>query len=103
MYPDPKRTPPWEIPNYNPYITWVFIGFFIPKNPKVEHDKYHGAHTARGKSKECFSRITELLQLGIITAGRPEMDICWLLSLVDWAYLKTIGVTENSTNVNFTT
>ncbi len=27
---------------YTPYITWVFMGYFIPKNPKVEHNKYHG-------------------------------------------------------------
>ena len=25
---------------FKPYITWVFMGYFIPKNPKVEHN--HG-------------------------------------------------------------
>ena len=29
-----QRTPSWEIPNYKPYITWVFMGYFIPKNPQ---------------------------------------------------------------------
>ncbi len=37
-----QRTPSWEIPDYKLYIMWVFMGYFIPKNPKVEHNKYHG-------------------------------------------------------------
>ena len=36
----PANLPPpgkWEIPDdISPNITWVFIGYFIPKNPKVE-------------------------------------------------------------------
>ena len=29
------ETPIYHI--YKPYITWVFMGYIIPKNPKVEH------------------------------------------------------------------
>ena len=47
MYPGPNVSPSWEIPTNKPYSTWVFMGFFIPKNPKVEHNKYHG-YTVRG-------------------------------------------------------
>ena len=30
----------WEIPNYKPYIVGI-CGVIIPKNPEVEHNKYH--------------------------------------------------------------
>ena len=42
MYPDPNV--PRKMGNPEKL---VFMGFFIPKNPKVEHNKYHG-YTARG-------------------------------------------------------
>ena len=45
MYPH-QRTPIW-----NPYRSPISRGYLwniIPKNPKVEHNKYHGAHTVRG-------------------------------------------------------
>ena len=49
--PRSQRGPPsWEITDYRPYITWVFMGYFIPKNPKVEHNKYDG-YTVRGTPK----------------------------------------------------
>ena len=39
-----QRGPPkWEIHMAKPYSSWEFKGFFIPKNPKVEHNKYHGS------------------------------------------------------------
>ncbi len=42
MYPY-QRTPLWEIAIYKPYSSWIFMGKVIPKNPYVEHNKYHGS------------------------------------------------------------
>ena len=33
----PLPTYPYGKSLYKPYITWVFMGFFIPKNPQREH------------------------------------------------------------------
>ena len=30
-----QRTPSWEIPNYKPYITWVFMGKLSPRIPRL--------------------------------------------------------------------
>ena len=39
---------------YKPYSSWVFMGFFIPKNPKVEHN----FHTMVVHVRERCTRIT---------------------------------------------
>ena len=51
MYPY-QRTPMGKF-LYKPYSSWVFMGFFIPKNPKVEHNIYHG-YIVRGTPNLSF-------------------------------------------------
>ena len=45
----PTNLPLWEIPNYKPKKVW-YLWIIIPKNPKVEHKKYHGYMYVRATS-----------------------------------------------------
>ena len=51
MYPDLPTWAPgkWEIPNYKPYSSWVFMGKLSPRIPRLNTiNKYHGSTRTLG-------------------------------------------------------
>ena len=64
-------TYPYGKSRYKPYITWVFMGDFIPKHPKVEHNKHHGStRTLGAPTRPCPLILAYYLGVGHCSSCR---------------------------------
>ena len=70
--PRSERTPSWEIPNYKPYITWVFMGY----NPQ---ESLENTINTMGPRKPTFLEVFDIFYGKYVRDFRWPKSLCFMV------------------------